>query len=298
MILVVLTSHRLDCFSLCIKCLEKNTDLRVFEKIYVLGNELAPEHKAFASAFVGRHANAELVEFGPRGWQPLMQTQDMILRQHPDSIMVKIDEDVFVMPNWLEAMLLEYEKGRSSGCVLVSALVPNNQSGMRMLHEPYLESFADYAKFADTVFEHGISKNARYALWIWKKFMQGKLDLTRQGLLKNVESRRIDFYLNINCIMLNPEFLQAILPFAGSTDEHVINQALQMGNKLYGLVTPKAIAHHYSFGPQQELLDTFISMDDLEPILMNDGKLPEGAQYSGLTAVMEKELAADRVATA
>ena len=55
MILLVLTSHRLDCFNLCIKCLEAHTDLQVFENIYVLGNELAPAHREYASAFVERH---------------------------------------------------------------------------------------------------------------------------------------------------------------------------------------------------------------------------------------------------
>lgn len=45
MILLVLTSHRLDCFSLCIKCLEAHMDLSVFNKIYILGNELEPEHR-------------------------------------------------------------------------------------------------------------------------------------------------------------------------------------------------------------------------------------------------------------
>ena len=48
MILLVLTSHRLDCFELCVKCLEAHTDLQVFENIYVLGNELAPAHREYA----------------------------------------------------------------------------------------------------------------------------------------------------------------------------------------------------------------------------------------------------------
>ena len=275
MILLVLTSHRLDCFELCVKCLEAHTDLQVFENIYVLGNELAPAHREYASAFVERHPNAELVEFGPRGWQPLMAAQDKLLKRHPGSIMVKIDEDVFVMPRWLEEMLLEYKKGQRDGCVLVSALVPNNQSGMRMLHDAYLENFPDYSSHAETVLNLPISKNPSYALWIWNKFLQGKLDLTPAGLLKGISPRRIDFYLNINCIMVNPVFLQAVLPFASSTDEALLNQGLRMGSKIYGVVTPQAIAHHYSFGPQQELLDKHIRMSDLEPLLLNKGLLPE-----------------------
>ena len=281
MILLILTSHRLDCFALCLKCLEANTDLRAFKKIYVLGNELAPAHKEHAAAFAGRHANAELVEFGPRGWLPLMETQDRLLRQHPDSITVKIDEDVFVMPKWLDAMLLEYHNGQRNGCVLVSALVPNNQSGLRMLHDAYLEKFPEYSKIAETAFKLPISKNPSYALWLWSKFLQGKLDLSPEGLLSNVCSRKVDFYLNINCIMVNPVFLQAVLPFSGSTDELLLNHALQMDAKVHAMVTPRAVAHHYSFGPQQEVLDRHIRMEDLEPLLLSGGRLPEANSDGG-----------------
>lgn len=276
MILLILTSHRLDCFDLCVKCLEAHTNLQVFEKIYVLGNELAPAHKGYASAFTERHSNAELVEFGPRGWLPLMAAQDELLKRHPRSIMVKIDEDVFVMPRWLEEMLLEYKKGQHDGCVLVSALVPNNQSGMRMLHDAYLKNFPDYSTHAETVLNLPISKNPSYALWVWNKFLQGKLNLTPEGLLKGISPRRIDFYLNINCIMVNPAFLQAVLPFARSTDEHLLNHALRAESNVYGIVTPKAIAHHYSFGPQQELLDKHIQMSALEPLLLNGGLFSGG----------------------
>ena len=81
--------------------------------------------------------------------------------------------------------------------------------------------------------------------------------------------------------MVNPVFLQAVLPFASSTDEALLNQGLRMGSKIYGVVTPQAIAHHYSFGPQQEVLDRHIRMEDLEPLLLSGGRLPEANSDGG-----------------
>ncbi len=233
MILLILTSHRLDCFDLCVKCLEAHTNLQVFEKIYVLGNELAPAHKEYASAFTERHSNAELVEFGPRGWPPLMAAQDELLKRHPRSIMVKIDEDVFVMPRWLEEMLLEYKKGQRDGCVLVSALVPNNQSGMRMLHDAYLENFPDYSTHAETVLNLPISKNPSYALWVWNKFLQGKLNLTPEGLLKGkkvyMALARGGRYRGADTDTQTP-YLKMVFGFLGMTEiEFIYAEGLNMG---------------------------------------------------------------------
>ena len=65
-VLVLLTSHRLDCFLVCIRCLERYTDLGSLKHIYVVANALAPDHLAMARGFVARHPNATLVERGPR----------------------------------------------------------------------------------------------------------------------------------------------------------------------------------------------------------------------------------------
>ena len=273
MILLVLTSHRTDCFDICLKCLEQNTDLGVFEKIYIMANDLTPDHMQLAVAFARRHRNSVVVDFGPRGWEPLMRAQDVVLSKHKRSVMVKIDEDVFVMPGWLQGLIKAYKNQTGIGCGLVSALVPNNQTGRHMLHNAFIQAFPDYAEMADDIHQIQLSQNAEYALWLWKKFMAGKLDLSWNGLLKGLEPQKIDFYLNINCILVDPVFLECVLPFGESTDECNMNFGIQ-GTSYYGLVTPESIAHHYSFGPQQEVLDAHINVPDLEPLLLSFGKTP------------------------
>lgn len=276
MILLVLTSHRTDCFDICLKCLEQNTDLTVFEKIYIMANDLAPDHMQLAAGFARRHRNAVVVDFRPRGWVPLMQAQDAILSKHKNTVMVKIDEDVFVMPGWLQGLLKTYKYFAGKGCGLVSALVPNNQVGRIMLHNAFCELFADYN--ADDLHSIAMSKNTEYPVWLWKKFMEGKLDFSCDGLLKGMKTQKITSYLSINCILVDPEFLHCILPFDGSTDENNMNIGIQK-TSYFGVVTPKSVAHHYSFGPQQEVLDAHIHVPDLEPLLLGYAKKPVAIKH-------------------
>ena len=271
MILLILTSHRTDCFDICLKCLEQNTDLSVFEKIYIMANDVTPEHMQLAAGFARRHSNSVVVDFRPRGWEPLMKAQDLILSKHKNTVMVKIDEDVFVMPGWLQGLLKAYKYSAGKGCGLVSALVPNNQVGRIMLHKNFCETFPDYN--ADNIHDVQMSKNTEYPVWLWKKFMEGKLDLSWDGLLNGLKPKKINSYLSINCILVDPKFLERILPFEGSTDENNMNVGIQK-TSYFGVVTPESIAHHYSFGPQQEVLDSHIHVPDLEPLLLGYEKNP------------------------
>ena len=45
-VLVLLTSHRLDCFLVCMRCLERFTDFTRLGRVYVVANALSPDHLA------------------------------------------------------------------------------------------------------------------------------------------------------------------------------------------------------------------------------------------------------------
>ena len=261
MILLILTSHRADCFSLCLRCLEQHTDLSAFEFIYIMGNALEAEHAQLAARFAARHRNAALVAFGPRGMEPVMRAQDLVLARHKNSVVVKLDEDVFVTPGWLGGLLGAYRSHK--GCGLVSALVPNNDVGQRMLHAHFCEVFPEYA--ADPGLQRtATSTNSAYALWLWRNILDKRLEFSREGWLKNLSVTRIEGYLNINCILVDPVFLDYALPFGerGVTDEFKLNAVLSTNvSPMFGLMTPESLAHHYSFRLQQEALDARIGLD-------------------------------------
>ena len=260
MLLIVLTSHRADCFALCVDCLEQHTDLRQFERVLVMGNALDPAHRLLAQDFVARHANAELREFGPRGLKTAMHALDEVLALYPGRIVVKVDEDVFVMPGWLNAMLRVYLQHRASYCGVVSALVPNNDLGQAALHDYLCAAWPEYVR-STVLHGRATSQNPAYAVWLWQKILSGKLDPAYAVQHGHVRQQRIACYLNINCVLLAPQLLALALPFAAGYDESLINSVLKHpGMPFYGLLAPDALAHHYSFGNQQREVDAAVPL--------------------------------------
>ena len=83
--LMLLTSHRMDCFELCVWCLERFTRLERFTAVYVLANAVSPEHEAAIAAFAERHAHVRVVPCLPKGLVPaVMEAQNAILTRHAD----------------------------------------------------------------------------------------------------------------------------------------------------------------------------------------------------------------------
>ena len=278
MILMILTSHRADCFALCVDCLERHTDLRLFERVYVMANALEPEHFALARAFAARHGNIKLVAVNPRGLMPVMEAQNAVLGMHKDSVLVKLDEDVFVTEGWLEGLVGTYTSSGKDGCVLVSALVPNNAMGKLMLDEAFRRDCPGYAD-DEALHRDKVSANSRYAVWLWEHVLDGTLRFTPDALLRGIGPQRVSRYLNINCILADPRMLDCALPFgliatdekmpSMVTDEYKMNMVMQHETApFYGLVTPDSLAHHFSFGPQQEALDACFSINDIRKKLL------------------------------
>ena len=267
MLLIILTSHRADCFALCIDCLERHTDLGEFEHVLVMGNALKPKHRRLAQGFVSRHTNATLFEFSPRGLEMTMSALDEILARYPGRVVVKIDEDVFVMSGWLEGLRRAYLRHKGTGCGLVSALVPNNNVGQAALHGYLCAGWPEYAR--STELHDLATQNPAYAVWLWRMFLSGKLDPADAVQRGYVRDQRIVKFLNINCILADPDFLDAALPFSRVSDENLINMVLtHPKTPFYGLLASDSLAHHYSFRIQQREVDAAIPLDAVRQRLL------------------------------
>ena len=267
MLLIILTSHRADCFALCVDCLERHTDLGQFEWILVMGNALKPKHQRLAQGFVSRHANAMLCEFGPRGLEMTMRALDEVLARYPGRVVVKIDEDVFVMPGWLEGLRRAYLRNKSTGCGLVSALVPNNNVGQAALHGYLCVARPEYARSSELRVQ--ATQNPAYGVWLWRMFLSGRLDPADAVQHGYVQEQRIVKFLNINCILADPDFLAAAVPFSRVSDENLINMVLtHPKTPFYGLLAPDSLAHHYSFRMQQQEVDAAIPLDGVRRRLL------------------------------
>ena len=268
MVLLILTSHRSDCFSLAIDCLEQHTDLGEFERILVIANALTPEHRQLAQCFVHRNTNAELIECAPRGIKTVMPAIDMALARYIGRMVVKIDEDVFVMPGWLNGLRQAYLLNKSAGCGLVSALVPNNGVGRAALHNYMCAIFPEYANSPEL---HSGKVGPAYGVWVWRMILEGKLNPAAATQGGHIRMQRITIkqWLSINCVLMDPEFLSLAMPFSRDVDEYLINLVLRHPQSpFFGILAPGSLAHHYSFYTQQKALDAAIPVSVVRNYLL------------------------------
>ncbi|EFL49135.1 conserved hypothetical protein [Solidesulfovibrio fructosivorans JJ]] len=276
-VLLLLTSHRLDCFLVCIRCLERFTSLDRFKHIYVVGNALSPEHTAVARRFVGRHANATLVERGPRGLVPaVLSAENDILSAHIDDVIIKIDEDLFVTPHWLEHLVDGYiDHAERPDVPAVMPLVPISPPGRHVLNR-FLR--VSYPSERHMYCGPPIEENWVYHRWIWEKLLYENM---AQVYLRDAPAKYgYVSYLTINCVIFDARLMRQVLPLptarvAGqpTSDEMAINAALAAGKQKIA-VLGRSLAHHYSFSKCEEYLRSHVPLDEVWRYMQGITEMP------------------------
>lgn len=276
-VLLLLTSHRLDCFLICIRCLERYTDLDRFKHIYVVANAVSPEHLAMVRRFAGRHDNVTVYERGPRGLMPAVITaENEILGAHADDVIVKIDEDVFVTPHWLEHLLDGYlEHSERVDVPAVMPLVPISPTGRHMLNR-FLR--VSYPSENHMYVGPPIEENWVYHRWMWEKLLYENL---AEIYLRDAPPKYgYAGYLTINCVIFDHRLMQRVLPFPTTksdgqptSDERVINTALHDG-KMKVAVLGRSIVHHYSFAKCEDYLRSHVPLEKVWRYVQGVDDLP------------------------
>lgn len=248
--LVILTSHRAECLWLCMKCLERHTNLAIFSKIIILANDVSEQHKNLINAFKAKHKQTTAIHYRPRGLTHATAMQNEIYSQRPHSVYVKIDEDVFVSESWLENLLKAYQEHTDDNVILFSPLIFNNELGRQLIKSALKKLYPE--EFDHSLAGGSIDANSKYGVWIWRKTLFDGLEknIKNENVLKN---HLFKSYLNINCILFDNRLLSRVLPFSVN-DERSINNFLN-SSEFFGLMVPSSVVHHYSFGPQQKDID-------------------------------------------
>ncbi|MEW5772241.1 MAG: glycosyltransferase family 2 protein [Thermodesulfobacteriota bacterium] len=265
-VLMLVTSHRMDCFLLCLKCLELCTDLSRFHKIYVLANDVSGEHAVMIKAFQHRNRNVVDIHLTPRGVSPaVMAMQNFIMARHPEAVFVKLEEDVFVTPGWLEQLLATYKLHLNSP--RVAAVVPvmpvtrtGRQVTARLLRKHYPR---ERLRLPDLPVE----KNALYHRLVWEKVLGDDL----AGKYAELEKPR-HYYLSHasnNLALWGPRLTGLMAPMglkpvpgASRPDELQLNSVLRMHNLRAAVVT-SALVHHFSHAECEDYLRRHVSLDDV-----------------------------------
>ena len=163
-ILMILTSHRLDCLKIALFCLERAEAYRHFDKVVFLLNGVEGSHKAYIEDYMKRRSDVPWdTVSGPRGRAECISSlENQCIERYPHAIYIKMDEDIFVGHGWAERMLNAYEDNATAQTALITPLIPNNAYGLHLLCS---EVFPEAGRAYVERFGEGTSPAADGATW-------------------------------------------------------------------------------------------------------------------------------------
>lgn len=265
-VLMLFTSHRVDCFLLCIKCLELYTNLDRFKKIYVVANDVGDEHSVIVKSFQRRHPNVIDVHATPRGQIPAMVSmENFILERHKQDVVLRLSEDVFVTPHWLDRLLGSYKMHRGhEGIAAVSAVTPVSRTGRQLLDRVLRVHYPEERRRLPGL---PIEENGVYHRFIWEKVLHE--DLTGKYLDLDRPRHTYLSHLSVDCILFDADLIERVVPMPlmapqgiHRVDEFHINSALRRDNLRCAVVTD-AVVHHFSHAAPEAFLRRHVNMDDV-----------------------------------
>lgn len=267
-ILMILTSHRLDCFKLCMDMLIHGGSLRRFDRVVLLLNGVKGRHLRYVRHLLSAHPDIPWDTIaGPRGrgWC-ISNLQNDCIRRYPDSLYFKLDEDTFVSADW-DALLEEaYLAHRDCPDLsLVTATIPNNGLGCWQLLNVFPNIREEYLQLAHAghtpAADGPVWFYPHLAEWMIRKFLN--LQEANRMVRERAGEKWLPFHarFSINCICYDYRHWQEI-GGVQEQDEVGWGKWITEGHKLVVLAT-HAVVHHYTFFNQQDWLDRSSLLEDI-----------------------------------
>ena len=195
--------------------------------------------------------------------------QNLAIDLHPEAdLIVKIDEDMFLLRDTVETLLDFYSDIKAEGTInpgFAAPLIPINGSCYRSVLEAIDKLKEFETRFGRAVLGTSgipIQMNADAARWMWETTapLQETLKRIRS---KEVTPIHVSVQFSIGMIVFEREFWKQFLKFPvpwyrillgeptlGADEHHICRAAVSHSRP--GLVCPNALAGHFSFGPQYE----------------------------------------------
>ncbi|KAF0232444.1 MAG: hypothetical protein FD177_2529 [Desulfovibrionaceae bacterium] len=263
-VLLIHASHRVDCILLCLRSLERFTNLARFKAIYVVADGVGEDYAAILYRFMHTRDNVEVVHCSPRGTLPRAgDILGAILTNHIDDVVISLEEDVFVTPLWLEQLLEGYRLHRASADIpLVSALSPVSPAGRFALNRHLKGAHpAERSMFEGSAVE----ENWVYHRWMWEKVVNE--NFVENWINTGPAPYFYPSFASMDCAVYDRRLIEAMLPLPadkaqdGPGADWVNVTSLLMARKWKNAVVSRSIAHHYSFSICEEYLRSQVPLD-------------------------------------
>lgn len=272
-ILMILTSHRLDCFRLAMDFMFASGSLPDFERVVLMLNGVKGRHMAYVNKLMRDYPDIRWdTVSGPRGKGPLVANlQNEVVRRYPNRLYYKIDEDVFVPQNWHKRLRAAYEQFQGGDLALVTPVIPNNGMGsyhiLKMfpcLQERFHEHLTDDC-------DGRIWRDPYAAEWLIREFID--LEDSNARMMDAVDSgadRCVTFAkrFSINCLLYDYRHWEQMggIP---DDEEPAWGQWVPDHGK-YNVLVRDLLVQHYSFFVQQDWLDRTSLLEDLRRVNLPD----------------------------
>lgn len=273
-ILMILTHDRLDCLRLCLDFLERADAFDRFDRVVFLLNGVPGRLQRFVEGYMAARPRVKWDRVIGDGTRPggICHVQNECIRRYPDSVYVKVDEDVFVPRGWADRMLETYERfADRNDLALITPLIPNNAFGLhRLLNVFYPEKLGEFEK----CFGAKPSAEAKgptwqspsIAEWASRQFLaiDEANEEQRKRLAASSQPRWHEFcqYFSIGCICYDYAHVQRMggsLPPRDEPDWCAWFEA----NRQTCVLDQSLLVLHYSFFVQQEWLDRSSLLEDI-----------------------------------
>ena len=302
-ILMILTSHRLDCLKLCIDLLVRGGSGARFERVCILCSGGEGALRAYVDALPRLHPGVRWDFFhGPRGrGKPISDLQNDCVRRYPGRLYFKLDEDTFVSRDWDDELAAAYEAHRDDPRLsLLTAVVTNNQRGAYHLLTTFPELGAEFTRR----FQAPLVTDRMGPVWhrpdcaafVIRSFLNLDAGNARLRAAGGPATLTFSYPFSINCIAYDHRHWEEIggVP---EQDENGWGEWIPKNGK-HIVLAARALVHHYSFFVQQEWLDRTALLEDLRQAnLPGSGGPLDGLKRFGrlagqLPAILRRRLGA------
>jgi len=266
-ILMILTSHRLDCFRLTMDLLLESGDLKGCHKVVLMLNGVEGRHKAYVEGLIASRPDIPWdTVSGPRGKKAFVANlQNEVVRRYPDSLYFKIDEDVFPSPGWMDKLAAVHgAHAEDPKLALVTAAIPNNGLGAHHLLTRFPELGAEYQeRFGEEVssaYNGPVWQRPDIAAWLIRRFID--MRAANQRLAAHpVAPLRFDFRFSINCLVYDERHWRDLGGIPDEEEPAWVQWVADHGK--YNVLATDTLSQHYSFFVQQDWLDRDSLLEEL-----------------------------------
>jgi hypothetical protein len=279
-ILMILTNARTDCLGIALELLTRSGSLLLFDRVVFLLNAPRPSHLRFVDSVVAAHPEVRWDRILGPGTRPegIARMQNECVRRYPDSLYLKLDEDVFTPAGWVDRLVAAYELLKGDDHLgLLSPLIPNNAMGLHILLTRYypdlLEAFRlRFGRDPDPTCYGLTWQSPEIGAWATRRFIDlehANAEQRRRAAAGSPERlHRFPDRFSIGCICYDYRLWKEMggIP---PTDEPGWCAWIQE-HGFFNAMDASTIVLHYSFFVQQDWLDRTHLLEDIRRANLRD----------------------------